>query len=293
MTTVGHNAVSPSPEPASTEHTPLDWVDAMTRFDRDGDTFWSRDPEAQGGRLFGGLVAAQALAAGAHTVADEKRPQSLHAYFVRAGRPGIDIAVEVERTRDGRSFDTRRVTATQGDEVILELLSSFHRSEVDVDTHPPAPPSAGWEKATTVDGPGDLSSRFELRSARGSSSFSGPPYWLRFRDTIADTPLVRACAVTYISDMGLMAAARPPGTVLAFQEGSIAASLDHAVWFHRPFDPSRWHRYEAENLNNNDSRGLARGALYDQDSRLIASMVQEALWRTPAPEPSPSEGAPR
>jgi acyl-CoA thioesterase len=257
------------------------WIAQLIDLERDGDTFLARNPEAPQGRLFGGLIAAQSLAAAGRTVEPEKLPQSLHAYFVRGGKPGLDVELVVERTRDGRSFDTRRVTAWQGGVVILETLVSFHISE----------PGQDWQPETTAqcdlaDAPAEvtmpeLARRFEIRVPKlGPYGFTGLPYWIRSREAVEDDPLVRACALTFMSDLGLMAAARPPELPMGFGPSVAAASLDHTIWFHRPFDPSRWHRYEAERANFNDARGLALGAFHDEAGVRIASMAQEALWRT-------------
>lgn len=254
------------------------WVAALLRFERRGDVFVAPRSSAPGGRLFGGLIAAQSLAAAGATVDPGKRPQSLHAYFVRGGKPGVEVHFEVERTRDGRSFDTRRVTATQQGKAILELLASFHTPEPGVDWHPPAHESVALEDTVAATVPGEMNQRFEMRVPQGAPAFAGPPYWIRTREAVEDDPVVRAAALTFLSDMGLMAAARPPGTPLVFGAG-VAASLDHSVWFHRPFHPDRWHRYSAAPLNGNDARGLALGALHDEAGTLVATMTQEALWR--------------
>ena len=102
------------------------------------------------------------------------------------------------------------------------------------------------------------------------------PMWFRSREPIEDDPLVRACALTFISDVGLVPTARPPGEELP---GGGAASLDHALWLHRPFDPQQWHLYDAEAISHNDARGLARGSIIGEDGTLVASVVQESLWR--------------
>lgn len=255
------------------------WMGALTRLDRRGDVFSFAEPEAPQGRLFGGMIAAQALWSAHATVEGDKAPQSLHAYFVRGGRPGITVDYEVERTRDGRSFDTRRVTARQGDDVILELLASFHRPEPGgVDEHPSAPPGGSVDEATPVRAIADLDTRFEMRSGGEGPGFTGPPFWIRLREPGPTSVIGQAFALTYMSDIGIMAAARPSEMPLDFTK-VVAASLDHAVWFHRPFHADRWHRYETRRLNHNDARGLAVGAFYDTDGSLIASMTQEALWR--------------
>lgn len=257
------------------------WIAQLIDLERDGDRFVAERPSSEQGRLFGGQVAAQGLGAAGATVPVGKLPQSLHAYFVRAGRPGVDVEFVVERTRDGRSFDTRRVTATQEGKVILELLCSFHVAEPGADWHAAEPPVVEFRDAQATLTLPELDDRFEIRVPEvGPLGWAGLPYWIRTRQPIEEDPLTRACTLTYVSDMGLMAAARPPGTPLMIGAGG-AASLDHAIWFQRPFVPERWHRYEATRLNNSDSRGLALGSLRDQDGQLVATMAQEALWREP------------
>lgn len=256
------------------------WIFRLLTMDRDGDEFIARRPEAPYGRLFGGMVAAQALWSAAATVDRAKLPQSLHAYFVRAGKPDVDVVYRVERTRDGQSFDTRQVTASQDGAVILELIASFHVPEVSVDVAPDVEPAVAFEDATETVTMSDMADRFEIRVPEVSPyGFAMLPYWIRVRHQIEDDPFVRACALTYLSDMGLMGAARPPGVPFAFDKG-MAASLDHTIWFHRPFDPSRWHLYDANGLNFNDARGLAVGSLRADDGTLVASVAQEALFRT-------------
>jgi acyl-CoA thioesterase-2 len=272
-------AMAPIDEASDPDETAeVSWITALLRFEREGDTFLAPRPAGSGGRLFGGLIAAQALAAACTTIGDGKLPQSLHAYFVRTGQPDVDVQLEVERTRDGRSFDTRRVTVTQQGAVILEMLASFHRPENGVDTHPPEPAMIDLADSIQVPVPDELADRFEIRAVRrGGSMWEGPPYWIRTHQEIEDDPIVRACTLTFMSDMGLMAAARPPDTPLF--SAAFAASLDHSIWFHRPFRPTEWHSYQATSLNNNDNRGLALGGFYDASGSLIATMTQEALWR--------------
>lgn len=256
------------------------WIARLIDLPRDGDVFVASGLEAPQGRLFGGLIAAQALASAAATVDPAKLPQSLHAYFVRPGQPEVDVHYEVVRTRDGRGFDTRQVTARQADATILELIASFHVAEPSTDWAPGSEPEVPFEAATETVAVTELAQRFEIRVPEiGPFGFTGLPYWVRTRHEIEDDPVVRACTLTFLSDMGLMAVARPPGVPLVFGAGGTAASLDHALWFHRPYDPTQWHRYEGERLNFNDSRGLARGELRDASGTLVASMTQEALWR--------------
>jgi acyl-CoA thioesterase II len=257
------------------------WMAHVLRFERHGDVFVShqrfRGPNS---RLFGGLIAAQALAAAGATVDAEKLPQSLHLYFVRGGEYDVDVEFQVERTRDGRSFDTRRVTAVQHGKTILELIASFHRPESGADWQPPNVPTLEFDAAVEKHSPMGFAERFDIRTTHDDDSpFAVPPFWIRTKDVIEDDPLIRAATLTFMSDFGPVPVARPRGTPLNADAG-YAASLDHAVWFHRPFWPNQWHRYEVHSLNNTDSRGLVIGSLYDRSGTLIASTSQEALWRT-------------
>lgn len=256
------------------------WLSRLLQFDRDGDTFVATNTiRGPAPRLFGGLIAAQALCAAGRTVDPDKRPQSLHLYFVRGGRHDVDLELCVQRTRTGRTFDTRQVSARQDGDVILEMIASFHRPEPGFDWHPPAEPTLPLDRAVPKEDVLQLGDRFEIRTApEDGSRFAVPPYWVRVRDPIGDDPLICACALTFISDLGPVPVARPPGTRLALDTG-FATSLDHSIWFHRPFQPTAWHRYEVNSVNNSDSRGLAVGSLYDNSGTLIASMTQEALWR--------------
>lgn len=259
------------------------WIARLLDFDRDGndgDVFVAPQPPAgPSSRLFGGLIAAQSLAAAGATVEPDKHPQSLHLYFVRGGQYGVDVELNVVRTRDGRSFDTRQVTAVQNGKTILEMTASFHRPEEGADWHPSSPPGIDFDDAVPKNPDLGFTGRFDIRAMPGDDSpFVLPPFWIRTKDRIEDVPLVQACALTFMSDFGPVPVARPPGAPTGPGVG-YAASLDHAVWFHRRFVPHDWHRYEVRSLNNSDSRGLVVGSMYDQSGSLVASTTQEALWR--------------
>lgn len=255
------------------------WIAQLLQFDRQGDTFVAPQPDRPGDRLFGGLIAAQALAAAGATVDPGKHPQSLHSYFVRGGDYGVDVEYVVERIRDGRSFDTRQVTANQRGATILEMIASFHRPEPGPDWHPVIEPGVQFD--ATVPKTPDLPymEHFDFRVEPGDDSvFVVAPLWARTHAAVEDDPLMRACTLTFLSDIGLMPVARPPGAGLD-DPGPAAASLDHSAWFHRPYRPDTWHRYEARSLNHSDSRGLVLGSLFDASGALIATTSQEALWR--------------
>ena len=184
----------------------------------------------------------------------------------------------MERTRDGRSFDTRRVTAKQNGKTILEMIASFHVPEPGADWQQPEVRGIEFDDAVPKAPSLTAADFFDIRVRPGDATpFAVPPFWIRTKDDIEDDALTRAATLTFMSDFGPVPVARPEG-MTDLRQG-FAASLDHAVWFHRPFVPQDWHRYEVTKLNNSDSRGLVRGALYDTGGVLIASTSQEALWR--------------
>ncbi|HMZ15310.1 MAG TPA: thioesterase family protein, partial [Mycobacterium sp.] len=149
------------------------WIADLVRLEGDGRGFRTSMAFGAGPRLFGGLIAAQALAAAGATVAPDRLPQSLHAYFIKGGRVGVDIEFAVELTRDGRSFNTRRVTATQDGAAIFEMLASFHRPETTTDWQRSEPPGLALAEATTVTAiPEQWADHFEARMAPG-----GPTDW--------------------------------------------------------------------------------------------------------------------
>lgn len=259
------------------------WIADMVRLDPtgDGDELTFRASVALGseGRLFGGLIAAQALAAAAATVRSDRLPQSLHAYFIRGGRVGVDVDYTVDIVRDGRSFDTRQVTAGQDGAPIFTMLASFHRPEPTLDWQRPALPRLALTEATLpVTPPEPWADQFETRVAPGGSAdWPLQPFWFRSREPIEADPLMRACALTFISDLGLVSTARPPGHERPGPGG--AASLDHTLWLHRPSDPNEWHCYDAVAVSHTDARGLAFGSIQHVGGTLVASVAQESLWR--------------
>lgn len=255
------------------------WIADLVRLQKVDSGFRTSVALGSGGRLFGGLIAAQALAAAGQGVAPGRLPQSLHAYFIKGGRVGVDVDYTVEPTRDGRSFDTRRVTASQQGVPIFEMLTSFHSPEPTLDWQAPAPSRLPLAAATTtVHPPEGWADRFETRVGGGSdTTWPQQPFWFRSRDPVEDDPLLQACALTFVSDLGMVSTARPPGHVHPGPGG--AASLDHALWLHRPADPNDWLCYDAVAVSHSDARGLAVGAIHDSAGRLVATVAQESLWR--------------
>lgn len=234
-----------------------------------------------GPRLFGGQVAAQSLAAACRTVRAEHRPQSLHAYFILAGKPEVPLRLSVERTRDGRSFTTRRVVASQDGAAIFEMSASFHNEEAGDDWSTPVPiEAADPELLSGFAPPEDRPSAtfFEMRPLhKPMGPFVPPPYWVRSREDVPDDAAIESCVLAYLSDMGILAMARPPGAGMQ----TMASSLDHAIWFHRRYVPGEWHLFTGAPRSNFGARGLAVGGLFNRDGVLVASIVQEGLFRTP------------
>jgi acyl-CoA thioesterase-2 len=246
------------------------------------------------GRLFGGLVAAQAVVAAGHTVS-ERGLHSLHAYFLRPGKQGVLLRLLVDRIREGRTFATRQVVVEQDGEAIFTMSASFARSETGIshqDPMPDAPDPDGlpdWEdvRATIL---GDPSERrpeqpIEIRACDPDSSDPDlhlPPLrrvWMRPRGPIPEDPLLHAALLVYASDRTLAGTiARPHGLTWGRR---VAASLDHAVWLHRPVRFDDWILYVTSSPAAHAARGIVFGAMYSRDGTRIASVAQEGLVRIP------------
>lgn len=242
------------------------------------------------GRLFGGLVAAQAVVAASRTV-EHALLHSLHAYFLRAGRADGAIRFQVERTRDGRRFASRRVTALQDERPIFEMLASFTRA-LDGFAHqdplPALPPPDGledWEQARArlvgAARPNGNLEAFDVRvieperDAPGARSAPSRTTWLRARGDVPDDPVLAAALVVYASDRTLLrCAGRPHGLEWARQP---PASLDHAVWLHGTARLDDWFVYDCHSPAAHAGRGLAFGAMYARSGERFATVVQEGL----------------
>lgn len=252
------------------------------------DAFLAPTPTEGPARLFGGQVASQSLRAACLTVDPSRPPHSLHAYFILPGRPGEPLRLEVQRSRDGRSFTTRHVTASQGERVIFELVASFHVPEAGDDWQLPAP--RGVPRPDELAAP-ELPSffknavPFDIRPVVVPAPGAFPlqhPFWVRARGRVGDDPGLHACLLTFLSDMGVMASARAPDSTVAAFAG---ASLDHAMWFHRPARADEWLLFSVDPVTNFGARGLARGTLHTEAGVLVASIAQEALLRPAGDQP--------
>lgn len=254
-------------------------------------------------RAFGGQVAAQSLIAAGSTVDPERSVHSLHGYFLRPGRTEKPIVYVVDRSRDGSSFTTRRVTAMQNGEAIMVLAASFQRSEVGGEhqrdmPEAPAPDTLTdiWASILSEQGravrPSEIQLVLDMRyvgdpAASLKDEGRGPhqQLWVRSREKLPDDPLLHACALTYISDLNLARTADLPHQD---NPGRLRmASLDHAVWFHRPFRADEWLLFDQESPTAQSGRGLGRGEFYTADGRLVASVMQEVLIRRTTPPTPP------
>jgi acyl-CoA thioesterase-2 len=260
--------------------------------------FRGRSPDENRQRVFGGQVAGQALVAASRTVDDSSRAaHSLHAYFLRPGDPTVPILYEVDRIRDGRSFSTRRVVAIQHGRAIFNLQASFHRHEEGPDHQLPMPSGLpdptdlpDWHErmAPYRDQLGEWYDRpraIDLRhiggdpmSRKGTASES-QQVWLRAAGELPDDPVLHQCIVTYASDMTLLDTTVLPFGLAYDAPGMQMASLDHAMWFHRPFRADDWLLYDQHAISTAAARGLAGGAIFARDGRLVVSVVQEGLTR--------------
>jgi len=263
--------------------------------------FRGLSPDEDRQRVFGGQVAGQALVAAARTVEPSRSVHSLHAYFLRPGDPAVPILYEVDRIRDGKSFTTRRVVAIQHGRAIFNLQASFHVHEHGQDYQPPMPANLPAPESLpdfkTVMAPfkqqlGDWYDRprpIDLRyvdgdpvSRRNQPSF-GQRVWLRADGTLPADPTLHACIVTYASDMTLLDTTVLPFGMSWDTPGMQMASLDHAMWFHRPFRADDWLLYDQSPVSTGAARGLAGGAIFTADGSLAITVVQEGLVRVGQP----------
>lgn len=263
--------------------------------------FRGRVPQVGRRRVFGGLVVAQALVAATRTVDADRPPHSLHAYFVLPGDTALPILYQVERVRDGRSFTTRRCVAIQNGRPIFDLFASFHGEESGLD-HQAAMPEV--PDPETLPSSTELVARFADRLPPGVKAwFDGERaidvrpcdlgrfdrarparplqnVWIRAAGALPDDPAVHRAVLAYLSDLTLIDVPLAAHGRSLFEPEFAVASLDHAIWFHRPFRADEWLLYAQDSPNTSGARGLARGLLFDRRGRLVASVMQEGLIRS-------------
>jgi acyl-CoA thioesterase II len=277
-----------------------DLIDLLELEPLEVNLFRGLSPDEDRQRVFGGQVAAQALTAAGRTVAPERPVHSLHAYFLRPGDPNVPIVYEVDRIRDGRSFTTRRVVAIQHGRAIFNLAASFQVVESGPEHHDPMPEVPDPETLPTwqerlepyADRLGadmvDWLVREKPIDSRPTESLHlldrrpRPPaqdIWIRANGTLPDDPMLHACVVAYASDLSLLDTASLPHAIAYVDERFQIASLDHAMWFHRPFRADEWLLYHQQSPTASGARGFATGEIFRRDGALAITVVQEGLIR--------------
>ena len=270
--------------------------------ERETDVFVGQTPRTSLQRIFGGQVAGQALMAAGLTVPAERPVHSLHSYFLRPGDPKEEIRYVVERIRDGRSFSTRRVLAYQwrkGEDVaIFALTADYHRAETPVATH--------FLPMPVVPSPDDLPSLADVAGRHGSPADSAleisraveqrlleDPFerqikelphtetrlWMRVAGRLPDDGAVHAAALTFVSDLTLLSAGL--ARVGGWGDGTVGASLDHAVWFHAPVRADEWFLYETDSPAASGGLALCFGQIWAADGTHVATVAQQGLLRSP------------
>ncbi len=262
--------------------------------------FRGRTPAENRVRVFGGQVAGQALVAAGRTVT-EGVVHSLHAYFLRPGDPSIPIVYEVDRIRDGKSFATRRVVAVQRGQAIFNLSASFQHSESGIEHQLPMPEAPDPESLPSFQqriepylavAPPELKRWLERERPIDQRHVDPGNYlkpearpprqlvWIRADGRLPEEPLLlHQCVVAYASDMTLIDTATLPHAITWFDMSWQLASLDHAMWFHRPFRADEWLLYVQESPTATGGRGFTTGRLYTRDGQLVVSVAQEGLIR--------------
>lgn len=262
------------------------------------DIFRGVSPVESPVRVFGGQVAGQALVAAGRTVPADRPVHSLHAYFIRPGDPSVPIVYEVDRTRDGRSFTTRRVVAVQHGKPIFSLSASFQIVEEGIDHAEDMPDVPAPETLPTYGEQVD-----KLRSALGEEILqprpidvryvNDPPWvtreggeraprnqaWMRADGSLPDDDLLHVCMAAFASDLTLLDSVLARHGVYWGLDEVSGASLDHAMWFHRRFRADEWLLYDCSSPSASGARGLANGRFFSRDGRLVATVVQEGLLR--------------
>lgn len=245
------------------------------------------DPVSVTGRrtIYGGQVAAQALRAAGLTVPDGRIAHSMHAYFLAAGDASRPIELQVERDRDGGRYSGRRVTAVQGEEVILSMVCSFARPA-------DGAPEFQGVPMPDVQGPAELPTH-QLNASRTFDLEARVPedtepwyrwparLWMRIREPLADDPNVRACALVFLSDLCTGLSRAPQ-----IEQVGLLPSVDHSVWLHRGGDPNQWLLIDLHPRSTSGGRGVYTGQIFDERGSLVASLAQESLFDYPRDSPA-------
>jgi acyl-CoA thioesterase-2 len=276
-----------------------DFLDILDLEKLEENLFRGRSPQVGWQRVFGGLVIAQALVAAQRTV-EHFAPHSLHAYFLLGGDPSAPIVYQVQRLRDGRSFATRRCEAIQHGRVIFTLAASFHIDEPGLEhafSAPDVPPPEdlpdeseflsryGAQLPEAVrhyfarERPIEMRPTDPTHYTRAGQADIVQKIWVRTSGRLPDSPDLHRAALAYLSDITLLDTALVGHGRSVFDPRIQPASLDHALWLHRPFRADAWMLYVQDSPNARGALGFSRGALYSRNGALIASVAQEGLIR--------------
>jgi acyl-CoA thioesterase-2 len=267
--------------------------------------FRGRSPQVGWQRVFGGQVIGQALVAATRTVVADRPPHSLHGYFLLPGDPSIPIIYEVERIRDGKSFTTRRVKAIQHGQAIFTLSASYQVAEEGLIHQMPMPdvpmpedlPDDGELKKTILpslpegirryyerERPIELRPvSFDRRIKPGETREPVFHVWIKTTNPLPDDPAIHQSVLAYASDMTLLDTSLVAHGRSVLDGSIVAASLDHALWFHRPFRADEWLLYAQDSPFSGGGRGLSRGLIFTRSGELVASVAQEGLIRVRRP----------
>jgi acyl-CoA thioesterase-2 len=279
----------------------LDELLEHLELDAEGDdVFMGQSQDLGWGRVYGGQVLGQALSAAERTVDGDRQAHSLHGYFLRPGDPKEPIEYRVERTREGRSFSTRRIRAEQGGRPIFFMAASFQIPEDGLEHQDTAPDVPGPEDLASYHDlirqladrlPADLHEwamldfPIEMRPVHVFDPLDPTPappvnqVWFRTESSLPDRQALHRYLLAYASDFWLLDTALIPHGKTYWQGSLVMASIDHAMWFHRDVEMDEWLLYSMESPAASGARGLVRGQFFDRAGRLVASVVQEGLMR--------------
>ena len=287
---------------AGDDYTAQDLVRLLDLERIEHDIYRGQNRDIGTGRIFGGQVMAQALVAAARTVEEDRVVHSVHGYFILAGDLSIPVVYFVDRLRDGKSFTTRRVTAIQHGRAIFNMSASFHVAEsgvthqTDMPTDVPPPEDVKPEvlllreiadriperlrAVLTQDRPLDIRPIDPLDPFDPAPTRPRRRFWVKARGELGDHQLDHQAVLAYASDYGLLGAALQPHALSYRNPNVMVASLDHAIWFHRPIKADDWLLYDVESPTAYGARGFSRGAYYQRSTgELVASVAQEGLVR--------------
>ncbi len=296
--------------------TPMDALLAILDLEKlEENLFRGLSPQVGWQRVFGGQVIGQALIAAQRTVDEGRYVHSLHAYFMRPGDPSVPIIYEVDRIRDGSSFATRRVVAIQHGKAIFAMSSSFQYDEDGFDhqvkmpdvpmpealpgerelkekflVHAPEAIRRYWERPRPIEiRPVSLEQYFSRDGASRErilrdGALPTQNVWVKAVGSVPDERHLQAAVLAYLSDMTLLDTSLYAHGTSVFDRSLQVASLDHAMWFHRPSSMDDWLLYAQDSPNAHGARGMTRGSLFDRSGALIASVAQEGLIRKKAIE---------